>query len=1123
MLRFSKNELKNEFDAGAYSRGNSYFNQGRVGKVKCNVESKNSMTLSGEVAGSYKYNQNILVERESWGIDIEGDCSCPVSYNCKHVVAVLLEYLDNLPKENFNRQASTQFKANDVAKRVAKTYDSEIRIDDWFSQVSAENQKEVGHALVNQRKWIAYVLLPTSTQGEIEVELQMSGFKVKGGYLKPKLLSLNGQMQDIRYGYQSDTRNPIDNDIIRLLDSSQTSNNRFGYQYHSYNPTLQGELGWQALVKMLNTRRCFWRSMDNGYLSLSSKVPIDLHWMQSSSKDGKIHQLKIPSNDDTSLIFTQPVCQIDRSKNEIHPIQSRLTANQLKQVFDAPIVADKDLEDFNFNLVKSGLDNRIPLPLKTEIKNIESTDIIPKAIISRIIDPLDIHPAINCLKLSFLYSGNEIQLLDDEELVIKNEDHILRINRDLEKESVFLEDLIENNFEFCPPGIYESVPPTQMLAKMKKGIAPTETIARWKQFLETDRFDLEKKGWQIEVSPSFHLDFIHPLDEWEIDIEQENDWFSLKFDIRLNESDESKLPLLPIISELLTQYDLESIPEEVLFEHKPGQYIVLPKQKIMPILELMYELFDSVPMGNEVLKLSRFDALVVDKLANDEALNIQWSGDLRIKELAKKLADFKGIKQAIPAKAFKGELRDYQLNGLSWLQFLREFKFNGILADDMGLGKTVQTLAHIQKEKISRRMKTPCLIVAPTSLMSNWKREAANFTPHLKVLISQGNDRHKNWDEFEKYDIILSTYPLIMRDFDILSKIEFYIIVLDEAQNIKNAKSKTSRGIKALKSQHKLALTGTPMENHLGELWSVYDFLMPGFLGNYSSFNSKYRNPIEKDNNPLVSKILSKRVKPFLLRRTKQVVADELPPKTEIIKTVSFEPAQSLLYETIRLSMEKKIQQAIATKGLNRSHITILDALLKLRQVCCDPQLVKLEKARTVKQSAKMDLLMTLLPEMVEEGRKILIFSQFTSMLSIIEKAIIKEKISYTKLTGSTRKRDEVIEEFTSGKADIFLISLKAGGVGLNLTEADTVIHYDPWWNPAVENQASDRAHRIGQDKPVFVYKLIVENTLEEKILEMQAKKQALADGIYGDKISSDSSKLNAEDLQELLGITKKN
>jgi SNF2 family DNA or RNA helicase len=306
------------------------------------------------------------------------------------------------------------------------------------------------------------------------------------------------------------------------------------------------------------------------------------------------------------------------------------------------------------------------------------------------------------------------------------------------------------------------------------------------------------------------------------------------------------------------------------------------------------------------------------------------------------------------------------------------------------------------------------------------------------------------------------------------------------------------------------------MENHLGEIWSMYHFLMPGYLGTQQKFNNLFRNPIEKHADDTRGQVLRSRIEPFLLRRTKDIVADELPEKTEMIRTVTLSGKQRDLYETVRVAMDKKVRDEIKKKGLARSHIMILDALLKLRQVCCDPQLVKLEKARSVKESAKLDLLLGMVAEMVEEGRKILIFSQFTSMLTIIEKNLKKLKIKHSKLTGQTRKRAEAIEAFQQGDAKVFLISLKAGGVGLNLTAADVVIHYDPWWNPAVERQATDRAHRIGQDKPVFVYKLITEETVEEKIIKMQEKKQALADALYAKKGKAGAS-FDQNDLIDLL------
>jgi SNF2 family DNA or RNA helicase len=489
------------------------------------------------------------------------------------------------------------------------------------------------------------------------------------------------------------------------------------------------------------------------------------------------------------------------------------------------------------------------------------------------------------------------------------------------------------------------------------------------------------------------------------------------------------------------------------------------------------------------------------------------SGGQALRELGQKLKDFSGIQQVAAPTNLLAELRTYQQQGLNWLQFLREYRFGGILADDMGLGKTIQALSHLLLEKQEGRMSLPSLIIAPTSLMSNWRREAQRFTPDLTVLILQGTERKALFEHIHNYDVVLTTYPLLPRDEEALLVHEYYYLLLDEAQIIKNPQAKAARIVRKINAQHRLCLTGTPMENHLGELWAQFDFLMPGFLGDKANFTKLYRTPIEVHGDGEQKKRLANRVKPFMLRRTKHEVATELPLKTEIIRSVPLHPKQAALYESIRLTMEQKVRDAIAQKGLSRSHITILDALLKLRQTCCDPRTLPLKEAQKITDSAKLDLLMEMLPELLDEGRKILIFSQFTRMLSIIEKTLQAQKIGYTKLTGQTKNRDGAIEEFKNGIVNVFLISLKAGGVGLNLTEADTVIIYDPWWNPAAETQAADRAYRIGQDKPVFVYKLLTENTVEEKILAMQEKKRVLANSIYkaGDEQSQVS--LTAEDL----------
>ena len=386
--------------------------------------------------------------------------------------------------------------------------------------------------------------------------------------------------------------------------------------------------------------------------------------------------------------------------------------------------------------------------------------------------------------------------------------------------------------------------------------------------------------------------------------------------------------------------------------------------------------------------------------------------------------------------------------------------------------------------------------------------------PSLKVLVLQGSERKNKFHQINDFDLVLTTYPLLSRDTDVLMEHRWHLVILDEAQHIKNPRSKAAQTARQLKTRHRLCLSGTPMENHLGELWSQFHFLMPGLLSDEKRFRRIFRNPIEKNQDAERSLKLRQRIAPFMLRRNKSEVATELPPKTEILSEVELEGAQRDLYETIRVSMHNKVKQAIHSTSIGRSQIIILDALLKLRQVCCHPQLLKLASAKKVKQSAKLNQLMEMLPEMVEEGRRILLFSQFTSMLAIIEEEITKHKIPYVKLTGQTRNREKPIDEFQSGKVPIFLISLKAGGSGLNLTAADTVIHYDPWWNPAAENQATDRAHRIGQDKPVFVYKMITAGTVEEKIVEMQERKQALADSLFAE--GKQGSGLNADDLQAL-------
>ena len=560
--------------------------------------------------------------------------------------------------------------------------------------------------------------------------------------------------------------------------------------------------------------------------------------------------------------------------------------------------------------------------------------------------------------------------------------------------------------------------------------------------------------------------------------------------------------------------ELERIPDDEGIElfTATGKRLRAPAGRIKPLAATLIDLFDGFT-GGDSLRLSRFDAPRLAELT--DVSRWEFRGQSDILAMAERLKAAQGISNVTPPASFCLELRPYQKEGLAWLQFLREQKLSGILADDMGLGKTAQTLAHLLVEKEAGRLDKPALIILPTSLIFNWKNEAARFAPSLRVLSLHGPERKSRFPEIGTHDVVLTTYPLLWRDADELMQHSYHLLILDEAQTVKNAQSQSAEAVRKIDARHRLCLTGTPLENHLGELWSQFDFLLPGFLGTGRQFAKHWRTPIEKLGDTRRRDLLARRIRPFILRRKKEDVARELPPKTIIVRSVELEGSQRDLYETVRAAMDAKVRDEIASKGFARSQIVILDALLKLRQVCCDPRLVKANAAKRVKERAKLDLLMAMLPELVDEGRRILLFSQFTSMLALVEHELDKLSLPYVTLTGDTVDRETPIRRFQEGEVPIFLISLKAGGVGLNLTAADTVIHYDPWWNPAVENQATDRAHRLGQDKPVFVYKLIVGGSIEEKILALQERKAELAAGILSDDHHVDV-KFGTDDLAAL-------
>ena len=479
----------------------------------------------------------------------------------------------------------------------------------------------------------------------------------------------------------------------------------------------------------------------------------------------------------------------------------------------------------------------------------------------------------------------------------------------------------------------------------------------------------------------------------------------------------------------------------------------------------------------------------------------------------------------LPA-TFVGTLRPYQREGLGWLEFLRQFGFGGCLADDMGLGKTVQVLALLEERRLMRvgdpaapsngspkERPGPSLVVAPKSLVFNWQEEAARFAPQLRVLDHTGIGRAKSADTFEQFDLILTTYGTLRNDITFFKDIPFDYVVLDEAQAVKNASSESAKAARLLGGSHRLALSGTPVQNHLGELWSLFEFLNPGMLGAARAFATSGAGAKAVDEASRT--FLSRALRPFILRRTKAQVAQDLPQRLEQTIHCELDAAQRKQYNDLKEHYRQSLLTKIAAEGIAKNKIQVLEALLRLRQAACHPGLI--DKSRVDESSAKLDALLPQLAEVMDGGHKALVFSQFTSMLSIVRSRLDKEKIKYAYLDGRTRDRQEVVNQFqTEDDCKLFLISLKAGGVGLNLTAAEYVFLLDPWWNPAVEAQAIDRAHRIGQTRQVFAYRLIAKDTVEDKVLQLQNTKRELADAI----INADNSvigKLGKEDLELLL------
>jgi non-specific serine/threonine protein kinase len=552
-----------------------------------------------------------------------------------------------------------------------------------------------------------------------------------------------------------------------------------------------------------------------------------------------------------------------------------------------------------------------------------------------------------------------------------------------------------------------------------------------------------------------------------------------------------------------------------------GSVAKIPAGTLLKLKSLLGIVENNLRVSNGIKRRITTSQALSLSLSSEPSVRVATSN--KLKKLKNNLENFSGIEPTSPkTSSFKGSLRHYQQYGVGWLLFLYDAGLGGILADEMGLGKTVQTLAFIrcvlEAKDRARRFNGPVLIVAPTSVTTNWMMEAERFTPDLNVLQLVGALRRKNFKDIVKADIVVTSYPLIRLDHIELQRHRFGAIFLDEAQNIKNHQAAISQAIKGISAPFRICLSGTPTENRPSELWSLFDFVMPGYLGSYYSFRMHFERPIaERGVTSVARELLSSKIRPFLLRRTKDQVASELPPKIESVLYAPMTPTQAALYDKILYEVKPELEETIKTKGFSQATISILASLTRLRQICNHPRSLSGFEELAEFDSGKFEAAKEIVIEALASGRKVLLFSQFRAMLSLFRNWLDQEEVNYLYLDGLTKDRQQLIDRFNNEPSvKLFLLSLKAGGLGLNLTAADTVVLYDPWWNPAVESQAVDRAHRIGQKKQVHVYYLITSDSIEAKMRELQSKKKEMVAALISGDNNSPLS-MTKEDLHYLL------
>jgi superfamily II DNA or RNA helicase len=1122
--------IRSAVSANAYAAGQAYMRAGRVRELQADADD-NHISAAVKGSASRPYRLAIDVHRAKNGkVSIAGECTCPVGFNCKHVAAALLLHRQAaaaktqpepaIAEAAAARPAAYRMNAAAAAPQARSLADAPAPLGPlltaWLRDLAQAAEEDSEEYPEGVKKRVFYLLSQFDSQvGKVPVLEVTPALANAGADGAPtgagtqpgaiKLISGDPLPKYIR---------PSDRKILSALAAE-------GEEALTGDPAL--------LRAILATGRARIGAFPGAPAREGAARPARLEWRMEA--DGTQRPSLTVDGGGTAVLLPSP-WYVDASSGEVGPAEVDIPPMLLARLLSAPPVPPAQAAAVRRALSAALPSARLPAPRElVHAGELRGTP-TPHLRLHRMQAPAyasqfeAVVGAGTTLRFRYGPALAPVQR-NATELVHAGKRYTLTRNRPAEDAATAV--LAKLGFRSMQSALpYLATPATQHCLVLPG----RNQDSLWLDFMLNGVPALRAQGWEIEEDADFSYRLVVPTSPFHAELREHGsgiDWFDLDLGVMVGEE---RVDLVPPLVRMISAPDAAAILQDLhetapvpgrklMLELQDGRRMAVEMTMLRPILLTLFDLFGvgGVSIDGGRLAVARHGAAGVAGLEKAGlAAGLVWKGGDALRALGRLLTERGGIPEVKIPKWFAASLRPYQQRGVDWMQFLREAGLAGVLADDMGLGKTVQTLAHLAVEKQARRLTHPALVICPTSVVGNWAREAERFAPKLRVLTLQGSDRKSRFEDIPHSDLVISTYPLLARDDEILTAQEWSALILDEAQTVKNPAATMAQTVRRLQATQRICLTGTPMENHLGELWALFDFMMPGFLGSAQDFGRRFRTPIEKGGDAELHAALARRVSPFLLRRNKSEVATELPPRTEIVENVQMQASQRAVYEAVRLTMHARVQEAIAEKGLAKSGIVILDALLKMRQACCDPRLLKLATQTKHKPgSAKLDRLLELLTTLQEEGRSILLFSQFTSMLALIEDAIKPLGMPYVTLTGDTKDRRKPVDDFQAGKVRLFLISLKAGGVGLNLTAADTVIHYDPWWNPAVENQATDRAHRIGQTKSVFVHRLITENTIEEKMEALKARKSALADGILNGT-GSGALRMTEDDVEMLFG-----